>query len=292
VEILQDEVAFWRRDGSVLGTERGFYIKTEGLSPDSQPVLYDAATRESALLDNVMVGYDGTVYFDDRTLTANGRAIVQSRELGTIGSSSINLPPLDDLDGLVIAFMARNYTVIPIASKLTPEQAAVAFLMCESIDVTGADAKEAAVSAREAGAGPFLVGEPADEVNMFYELVKANSDKISCYMLNTGGVGELVEHWLDGARRVQRKVSRVQIPEMAAIIRGIARDTITWREDPNWMVETPAHVDGLDISKFELSAHYDQSKIDALIASIRKERAGFVEQLHGLDPAILRSVEF
>ena len=44
VEIVQDDVVFWRRDGSALGTEKGFYIKTEGLDPNVQPLLHDAAT--------------------------------------------------------------------------------------------------------------------------------------------------------------------------------------------------------------------------------------------------------
>jgi len=285
VEIVQDEVVFWRKDGSALGSERGFYIKTEGLDPETQPLLYHAATSQNAVLDNVLVDHEGNVYFGDRTLTANGRAIIQRSDLGSLASKSINLPSLDELDGFIIAFMARRYTVVPVASRLTPEQAAVAFMLNESIDASGADAKEL-------GGNPLLVGEPSDEANMFYELIKARGDKIRCYMLNTGGVGELVEQGLDGARKVQKKVTRVQIPEMSSIIRGIARGTVRWREDPNWMVETPECVDGLDISKFDLSRHYDQGKIDFLIAALRLERSQYIEQISGLDPAIRRSVEF
>lgn len=292
VEIVQDEVVFWREDGSALGSERGFYIKTEGLSPKVQPLLYYAAIQESAVLDNVVVDYNGNLYFDDRTLTANGRAIVQTKDLGAFSSASINLPPLDELDGLIMMFMVRRHTALPIASRLTPEQAAVAFLLSESLDVTGADAKDALSSARDLGANPLIVGEPGDEANIFCELIKRHPDKIQCYMLNTGGVGELVEHGLDGARRVQKKVTRVQIPEMAAIIRGIARGTIQWREDPYWMVETPEYVDGFDISKFDLDRHYDQERIGALIAATRKERAAYIEQIRGLTPAIKRATEF
>ncbi len=134
VEIAQDEVVFWRSDGAALGSERGFYIKTEGLNPDAHPLLYRAATSPNAILDNVMVDYQGNVYFDDRTLTANGRAIVQRSDLGDLASPSIDLPPLAELDGLIVAFMVRKYTVVPVASRLTPEQAAVAFLLAESID--------------------------------------------------------------------------------------------------------------------------------------------------------------
>lgn len=285
VEIAQDEVVFWRKDGAALGSERGFYIKTEGLNPTSYPLLYRAATSPNAVLDNVMVDYQGNVCFDDRTLTANGRAIIQRSDLGDLASPSIDLPPLGELDGLIVAFMVRKYTVVPVASRLTAEQAAVAFLLSESIDASGADAKEA-------GGSPLLVGEPADEAKAFYDLIRRHEDKIGCYMLNTGGVGELVEQGLDGARKVQKKVSRVEIPEMSAIIRGIARNTINWREDPNWMVETPELVHGLDINKFDLDRHYDQNRIDFLIAAARLERAEHIEAIPGLDPEIKKSVEF
>ncbi len=285
VEIAQDEVVFWRKDGAALGSERGFYIKTEGLSPEAHPLLYLAAISPNAILDNVMVDYQGNIFFDDRTLTTNGRAIIQRSDLGEMASPSIDLAPLSELDGLIVIFMVRKYTVVPIASRLTPEQAAVAFLLAESIDSSGAES-------REIGGNPLRVGEPADEANAFCELVRSHEGKIGCYMLNTGGVGELVETRLDGARKVQKKVTRVAISEMSAIIRGIARDTIRWNEDADWMVETPQYIEGLDASKFALNKHYDQSKIDALIAQTRLERTKQIENITGLDPKIKAAVEF
>ncbi|MHB9036560.1 MAG: phosphoenolpyruvate carboxykinase (ATP) [Armatimonadota bacterium] len=292
IEIVQDDVVFWKQDGSALGSEKAFYIKTEGLNPETQPLLHNAAQQENAILENVMVDYQGNVYFDDRTLTANGHGLVQRDSILESCSESINLPPIDELDGLIIAFMTRSYTVVPIASKLTCEQAAVAFMLSESIDASGSDQQGLGAPMRGISASPLVIGEASEECNRFYELLKTHGDRIQCYMLNTGGAGETVEHGLDGARRVLRKVTRVQIPEMASIIRGIARGTIRWREDPNWMVETPEFVDGLDITKFDLDHHYDQDRIDASIAAIRLERAEYAEQLPGLDPAIGAAAEF
>lgn len=290
VEIVQDDVVFWRPDGSALGSERGFYIKTEALTPEDQPLLYYSSLNRDSILYNVMVDYQGNTYFTDRTLTPNGRGIIQRSSLGAYASESINLPPLEELDGLVMAFMVRNYTVVPIASKLTPEQAAVAYTLSESIDAAASDMQKTIGGG--ISANPFIIGDVADEINRFYELVRAHQDKVECYMLNTGGVGEWVETGLDGARKVKKKVTRVEISEMAAVIRGICRGTIRWREDPNWMAETPEYVDGLDITRFELDQHYDQHRIDATIASVRVERAALLEQIKGLDPAIRGTVEF
>lgn len=292
MEILQDDVVFWREDGSALGSERGLYVKADGLTPELQPLLHSAATRPSAILENVMVDYMGNVAFEDRTLTANGHVIVQHSDLGEFSSQSINLSPLSELDGLVIAFMVRSYTVIPIVSKLTHEQAAVAFMLSESIDAVGSDQHTPGTPTRGISASPLVIGEASEECNRFYELLKSHGDRIECYMLNTGGVGEIVEHGMDGAKKTLRKVTRVQIPEMASVIRGIARGTIQWREDPNWMVETPEHIDGLDISKFDANRHYEQDKIDATIAAIRLERAQYAEQIVGLDAKIRAVAEY
>ncbi|MCX8053874.1 MAG: phosphoenolpyruvate carboxykinase (ATP) [Armatimonadetes bacterium] len=291
VEIAQDDMVFWRADGSALGSERAFYIKTDGLSADDQPLLFEAATRPEAILENVMVDYRGQVRFDDRSLTVNAHAIAPRTGMGEAAADSVNLPPVYDLDRLVLLFMVRDYTVVPIASRLTPEQAAVAFMLSESIDAAGGEQQSIAAPGG-ISSSPYVIGDAAVDCNMFYDLVRSHAPKIECYMLNTGGVGELVEHELNGARRVRRKVTRVSIPEMAAIIRGIVRGTIEWGEDPNWMVETPARVEDLDITKFDLNHHYDQDKIDSLIARIRAERAVYAEQFPDLNPAIRAAAEF
>jgi len=291
VEIVQDDVVFWRKDGSAVGSERGLYIKTENLSPQDQPLLYGAAIREDAILENIMVDSQGNVHFDDRTLTANGHAIAQRDGLGACRSDAANLPSIDELDRLIIAFMVRNYTAVPIASKLTPEQAAVAFMLSESIDASGSDQLSSGATSG-IGSSPLIIGDASEECNIFLQLLASHGDKIECYMLNTGGAGEVVEHGLDGSRKVKRKVTRVRIPEMAAIIRGIARGAIRWKEDPNWMALTPESVDGMDITRFDLNTHYDQQKIDSLIAAIRLERAEYARQFRGLDTQILNAVEF
>jgi phosphoenolpyruvate carboxykinase (ATP) len=285
-------VVFWDRDGSALGTERGFYIKTEGLDPSVQPLLYNAATSPDAILENVMVDYKGNVHFDDQTLTGNGRGIIQRTDLGEYMSKTVNLPSVDELDGLIMAFIIRRNTVVPICSKLTPEQAAAAFMLGESIESSGSDPRRAGESVREVGTNPFIIGDEAQEGNIFYEFVKRHPEKIQCFMLNTGGVGEVVTRDLDGSRHVKQRVSRVQIPEMASIIRGIARGTIEWQEDPNWMVEVPKSVEGCDISRFDLGKFYDTDSVDHLTAELRRERAQYIERFAGLDPVIAKSVEF
>jgi phosphoenolpyruvate carboxykinase (ATP) len=81
-EIVQDDVVFIRPDGSALGPERGFYLKTGYLDPKVQPIIFRAAISHNTIFENVMVDYLGNVHFDDETLTGNGRGIIQRDDLG------------------------------------------------------------------------------------------------------------------------------------------------------------------------------------------------------------------
>lgn len=285
VAIVQDDVVFWRPDGSTLGTERGYYIKTDGLDPDTQPLLHHAATKRSAIFENVMVDYEGNLHFQDETLTGNGRCIIQRSELGAAMAPSINTPDLDEIDGLIIAFITRRHTVLPSATKLSAAQAAAAFMLGESIHTSGSNPRRAGESIREVGTNPFIIGDEAEEGNRFYDFVSRHPDKIHCYMLNTGGVGEVVEV-IDGKRKVLRKVNRIEIDEMASIIRGIVRETIEWKQDPVWGAEIPETVQGMDLDRLNPEHFYSSKEIAGYIAQLKTERKEYFQKYPNLYPEI------
>ncbi|MFQ5887867.1 MAG: phosphoenolpyruvate carboxykinase, partial [Candidatus Hydrothermarchaeales archaeon] len=272
IGIAQDDVAFLRKDCSVLGTERGFYLKTEGVTAEIQPLIYNAVTKSNAIFENVVVDYKGNVYFGDETLTGNARGVMQWSEFGESRSESIDLPPLSELDGMIIAFITRRNTVVPIASKLTLEQGAAAFMLGESIESTGSDPRRVGESVREVGTNPFIIGDYTEEGNLFYEFLKG-CPKVQCYLLNTGGVGEIMDKDEEGNKIIRQKVLRVEIPEMAAIIRGIARNSIEWKKEPYFETMVPEKVEGVDMSKFDLSKYYTQEEIVRYVEELKEERA-------------------
>jgi phosphoenolpyruvate carboxykinase (ATP) len=292
-KVLQDDVVFLCKDGTAYGTERGYYVKTEGLDPETQPALYQACTNARALLENVMVDYEGNVHFDEDCLTGNGRTVVRREDLGRERAArGIDLPRLSDLDGLIIAFITRRNTVVPIASKLTPEQAAGAFMLGESIESSGSDPRKAGQSVRVVGTNPFLIGDEAEEGNWFYDFVKTHEDKVQCYLLNTGGIGEIRVVGTDGIPIVKQGVTRVLIPEMASIIRGIARGAIEWTDDPLWKAQLPKKVEGMDISRFALNRFYLQRTTEKYSTELKRERIEYLERFPKLDPAITESYKF
>jgi len=286
-EIAQDDVVFIRPEGSALGTERGFYLKTGYLDPKIQPIIFRAAISHNTIFENVMVDYLGNVHFDDETLTENGRGIIQRDDLGADKSEGVNLPPLDEVDRMIIIFITRRNTVVPIASKLTPEQAAAAFMLGESVETSAGDPRRAGESVREVGTNPFLVGNEAEEGNWFYDFVKRHEDKVECYLLNTGGVGERREEGAGGNKVLKQAVLRVEIPEMAAIIRAISRRAIEWKLDPYFNTLVPRKVNGIQMTKFDLSNFYSQDQIDAYVNKLKEERVEWLKKFENLNPAIL-----
>jgi len=291
IEILQDDVVFLKKDGSAYGSERGFYLKTEGLDPVTQPIIYKAATSRDAIFENVMIDYEGNLYFEDDTLTSNGRGIMMREDLSPYISNSINLPPVNEMDGLIVAFITRRHTVVPLAVKLTPEQAAAVFMLGESIETSAGDPKRAGESIREVGTNPFIIGDKSYEGNWFYDFVKRHEGKVRCYQLNTGGLGEIIEKQPNGARVFKRKVQRVEIPEMSSIIRGITRGTNKWSKDKYWNVEVPTSVQGMDISKYNVEKFYDVDDVIKQVSDLRLERVEYMEKFNTLDKAIINAAK-
>lgn len=289
-EIVQDDVVFIRPDGSTLGSERGFYLKTGYLDPKVQPIIFRAAISHNTIFENVMVDYLGNVHFDDITLAENGRAIIQRDDLGADKSESVNLPSLAELNGMIIIFITRRNTVVPIASKLTLEQAAAVFMLGESVETSAGDPSRTGESVREVGTNPFIVGDEAFEGNWFYDFLKRHSSKVQCYLLNTGGIGEIRKE-RDGSNKIFKQAVRVEIPEMAAIIRGIVRNSVSWKRDPYFDALVPKKVNGVQMTKFDLSKFYSQEQINFYVDKLKRERREWLKRFKDLNSAILNEVK-
>jgi phosphoenolpyruvate carboxykinase (ATP) len=287
MEVVQDDVCFLCEDGSALGTERGFYLKTEGLDPHGQPLLYNAATQPDTIFENVMVDCEGNVDFDDETLTSNGRGVVQMASLAPYASDSINLPPVEETDGLLLFFITRRNTVLPMLAKLTPEQTAQAFMLGESVESSAGDPRRAGESVRVVGTNPFVVGDEAAEGNWIYEFLRSHRN-VQGYLLNTGGVGEIREKQPDGSYRIKREVTRIQIPQTSALFRSVVRGTVTWTTEPHFGMMVPQEVEGVDIRKFDPGAFYSQQEIERYVSELKQERREYLEKYPGLDPAVVK----
>ena len=290
IDILQDDIVALANDGRALGTERGFYLKTEGMNAATQEIIFQALESPETLFENVMLTHAGDIDYTDLSLGGNGRAVIPRTALGGNAGSNINMPALDDLDGMVIAFITRRMTVLPLVSKLNPEQAAAAFMLGESVETTAGDPRRAGESVRVVGTNPFIIGSEADEGNWFYEFVKNNEERVQCYLLNTGGVGEILERDDQGRATVKQPVSRVPIPEMSAIIRGILRNSIEWKPDPLFATQMPEKVEGMDMEKYDLSNFYTPEQVEEYAGRLIEERKAHLASFAGLNERVVNAI--
>ncbi len=304
--VTQDDIVFLRKDGSALGTEDNFFVKTD-VEKENQEAMYNALIDKSALFENVMIKASGDVDFLDESLTANGRAVIQRKKLKVnikgkmvgIDSESINLPPLEDLDGLIFAFITRRNTIMSFAQELTPEQAVLAYLWGESTHSYASQPDKAGESVRTVGTDPFIVGSRAKKVNRFYEiimtLVSNHPDKLKFMQYNTGGMGEIIETFEEGGakkKRLVRKVTRVPIPLMAQIQRGDLRGTNHYEKS---ILGTKAikACEGKSMDEWDVRKYYSEEQIQHYIKDLVDGRRKFTEEIasEGLRDEVLYAAE-
>jgi len=235
----------------------------------------------------VMVDWQGRVDFQDETITSNGRGVVQMADLAPHASGSINLPPLEELDALLLVFITRRNTVMPMISKLSAEQAALAFMLGESVESSAGDPTKAGQSVRVVGTNPFIVGDEAAEGNWMYEFIQQHAEKVQAYIVNTGGVGEIHERRPDGTAHIKREVNRIQIPETSGIFRAIVRSEVEWVDEPFFGNQVPRQVEGVDLRRFDPAEFYSREELEGYVSQLKRERREYLEKFTGLHPDIV-----
>jgi phosphoenolpyruvate carboxykinase (ATP) len=305
-EVTQDDIVFLKNDGSALGSENNFFVKTD-VEKEYQEAMFNALIDKSALFENVMIKSNGDVDFMDESLTANGRAVVQRKKLQVnikgktvgIASKSVNLPPLQELDGLIFAFITRRNTIMSFAQELTPEQAVLAYLWGESTHSYASQPEKAGESVRIVGTDPFIVGSRAKKVNRFYEIIMTLASnfpgKIKFMQYNTGGQGEIIEAYEENGqqkKRLVRKVSRVPISLMAQIQRGDLRGTNRYERGILGTKEIKV-CEGKSLEEYDIRNFYSEEQVQYYIKDLVEGRRSFTEEIasEGLRQEILYAAE-
>ena len=305
-EVIQDDIVFLRKDGSALGSENNFFVKTD-VEKKHQEAMYNALIDKSALLENVMIKSNGEIDFLDETLTANGRAVIRRDRLKirikgkkvSIFSKSIDLPPLKELDGIIFAFITRRNTLMSFAQELTPEQAVLAYLWGESTHSYASQPHKAGESVRIVGTDPFIIGSRARKVNRFYEiimtLVSNYPGKLKFMQYNTGGIGETIEEYEEKGQRKKklvRRVTRVPISLMSQIQRGDLRGANQYERGILGTKEIKL-CEGESLEEYDIRKFYSEDQINDYIHDLVEGRREFTEEVavEGLRKEIIYAAE-
>lgn len=270
VAIRQDDVIVLKDDLYCVGTEKNFYIKTEGLEEKGQPVLYHATVNPRAVLENIWVDEDGTVDFLNYTHTSNGRAVVHRADMDYT-DDRIDLDKAD-----IIVFITRRKDIVPPVARLTPEQGAAFFMLGESIETSAGDPAKAGQALRCVGTNPFIVGPEYEEGNIFLKILRKNPD-VQIFLLNTGMVGG-------------EKGEKITIFDSTEIIKQIALDGITWEKDPLWGYEIPMKINGMEHTRIDPRWYYSRIDYLKLTNGLKKERKDWLTKFPGLDKDIMEAL--
>lgn len=292
--VVQDDFAGLRlKDGRVLGTEQAMFLKTD---LDEDDVLLRPATESPAFVSqNAYIDHRGGIQYLEEDLCANGRGILPLRALPKERRyESIDVPPLEELDGLFIIINTRANTVVPILQELTPEQCAAYFMLGESIETAAGDPTKAGQSTRVVGMNEFIVGDPAEDGNLFYEYLKRYQNKVRCFLMNSGGVGEIPNP--RNPRIPKRPANRPWKNGIGYVARALFRDTATWSDYSDFGTKVLAagvrdeHGRIFDMGRFDPRRLYDPANREEMVSKLNRERVQHLERFPKLDPRIKEAV--
>ncbi len=274
---VQDDFVALMPGGHIYTTEDGCFAKTFGLDPQFEPTIHDAVTAPEAFLENVSQDADGKVDFFDVSYTQNGRATF---ELDAIDHASGQ--------GLVadaLLILNRNENVIPAVAKLNPDQAAAYFMLGETTGTSAGGSEEAGKFLRVPGTNPFYPQLHDEQGNRMLELLR--SHPMDVYLLNTGSIG---------GKAGTEQAKKVRIPHSSAVVKGIAEDTIEWKQDPDFGYEIATSIPGFDDPEllaprklYERQGRLDE--YDEWVERLKRERREYFKAFPALDASVTVAVE-
>ncbi|MGZ5129196.1 MAG: phosphoenolpyruvate carboxykinase [Actinomycetota bacterium] len=275
---IQDDFVGLMPGGKAYGTENGCFAKTFGLDPDFEPSIHGAVVRSTAYLENVSMDGDGTVDFFNEHYTKNGRAVFEMADLMSFEDAR-NVGTVDYL-----LILNRNENIIPSVARLDSEQAAAYFMLGETTGTAAGGAAEEGKFLRVPGTNPFFPLPHGFQGNRMLDLLA--SHPIETFLLNTGRVGGK-----DGDDRSKK----VKIPHTSACVKGIAEQTITWDDDPDFGYQVASAVPDFDDDEllqprrlYERQGRIDE--YDATVERLKRERVAHLQEFPELSEEIIKAV--
>lgn len=182
-KLIGDDEHGWCPDDTIFNFEGGCYAKVIDLSAEKEPDIFNAI-KPHAILENVVLNEDGTVAFEDASITQNTRVSYPIDHINNIQEGSLAQNPKN-----IFFLTADAYGVLPPISKLTPGQAAYHFISGYTAKVAGTEegvTEPKAVFSACFGA-PFMPLHPTKYASMLSE--KMTKSGVNVWLINTGWSG-------------------------------------------------------------------------------------------------------
>lgn len=267
--LIGDDEHGWDDDG-VFNFEGGCYAKTISLSKEAEPDIYNAIRRD-ALLENVTVRSDGSIDFDDGSITENTRVTYPIYHIDNI------VKPVSKGGHAkkVIFLSADAFGVLPPVSKLTPEQTKYHFLSGFTAKLAGTERgiTEPTPTFSACFGAAFLTLHPTKYAEVLVKRMEAVGAE--AYLVNTG--------WNGTGKRISIQDTRGIID---AILNGSIDDAPT-KEIPIFNLSVPTALPGVDTTILDPRNTYVdplqwQSKAEDLASRFINNFAKYTDNAEGL----------
>ena len=200
-KLIGDDEHGWTNENTIFNFEGGCYAKVIDLTENKEPDIFHAI-RKGAILENVILKEDGSVDFEDTSITQNTRVSYPIYHIDNIQEGSIGKNPKN-----TFFLTADAFGVLPPISKLNPSQAAYHFISGYTAKVAGTEAgvKEPSPSFSACFGAPFMPLHPTRYAEMLSK--KMQESDVTVWLVNTG--------WTGGpygvGRRMELKYTRAMI---------------------------------------------------------------------------------
>ena len=227
--MIGDDEIGWGVDG-IFNIEGGSYAKVISLSPEDEPLIFEAANQFETILENVVLDPSTrTIDLDSDSITENTRA-----------SYPIDFIPNHLAEGRaghpknIVFLTADAFGVLPSIAQLNADQAMYHFLSGYTAKVAGTErgVTEPQATFSACFGAPFLPLPPGTYASMLGERIAKHS--VQCWLVNTG--------WTGGPFGVG---SRMKLAFTRAMIRAALEGSLTtgkFKEDPVFGLSVPTSV--------------------------------------------------
>ncbi|MFB9995223.1 phosphoenolpyruvate carboxykinase (ATP) [Deinococcus oregonensis] len=276
--LIGDDEHGWTDDG-VFNFEGGCYAKVIGLNAEAEPDIYRTTHTFGTVLENVVLGSDGTPDLNDGSLTENTRSAYPIEQIGNIVEAGRAGHPRN-----IVFLTADAYGVLPPISRLTPEQTMYFFLSGFTAKIPGTEdgITEPQPTFSTCFGAPFMPRHPGEYARLLAAKVQASGARV--WLVNTGWTGGMYGQ----GKRMSIRHTRAMLN---AALSG-ELDGVTFEREPHFGLEIPSQVPGVPDGVLNpRDAWADAAAYDVVARKLaRMFRENFRRFEGGVDAAVTASM--